>query len=395
MWRLDRRHIGEMRAVTGRVCLHRRTNLEVENAYVAPGMPPLQQGGRAVSFFEFWPMWVMYVPVVLQWLLLAVRYRSLTLPLIANPVLPVSGMVGVGKSAIFSQATGSCAEAIVPWVLHRISAESSDSETEQLTMKALDRGIQYPYVCKPDIGCRGSGVKLIHNRRQLEDYLCNYPKGSDIIVQKLASWEAEAGVFYTRRPGEAKGRVVSLALKYSPHVVGDGVSTLAELIARDSRAGHLKHLYTERHDANLGDVLGRGEVYRLVFSISHCRGAIFRDGGHLITTELTKQIDQLMSQIPEFYYGRLDIKFSNIDELKQGKSIEIIEINSASSESLHIWDRGARLTTAITTLLWQYRTLFELGALNRKRGHKPPKISEILKRWRDEKRLAKYHPPTD
>ncbi len=367
----------------------------LKNAYVAPGMPPLQHGGRAVSFFEFWPMWVMYIPVVLQWLFLAVRYRSLTLPLISNPMLPVSGMVGVGKSVIFRQATGGCAEAILPWVTHRISGESSDSQTEQLTMKAIDRGIQYPFVCKPDIGCRGSGVKLIHDRRQLEDYLCYYPNGTDIIVQKLASWEAEAGVFYVRRPGEAKGRVVSLALKYSPHVVGDGVSTLSELIARDSRAGELQHLYAERHAANLGEVIGRGNVYRLVFSISHCRGAIFRDGGHLITAELTERIDRLMSQIPEFYYGRLDVKFSNIDGLGQGKDIEILEINSASSESLHIWDRRTRLTTAFKTLLWQYRTLFELGALNRNRGYKPPKISEVLKRWRDEKRLAKYYPLTD
>ena len=238
-------------------------------------------------------------------------------------------------------------------------------------------------------------MKLVHNRQQLEDYLRAYPKGTEIIIQKLASWEAEAGVFFVRRPGESSGRVVSLALKYSPYVVGDGVSTLAELIARDCRAGDLQHLYATRHDANLSDVIERDKAYRLVFSISHCRGAIFRDGGHLITAALTERIDQLISDIPEFYYGRLDIKFSSIDGLKQGKDIQIIEINSASSESLHIWDRNARLSTAIKTLLWQYRTLFELGALNRKRGYTSPKISEILRRWRDEKRLAKYYPLTD
>ena len=369
--------------------------MQLEDTYVVPGMPPLQHGGRAVSFFEFWPMWVMYIPVVLQWLFLAVRYRSLTLPLVANPNLPVAGMVGVGKSEIFRQATGNCAEAILPWVHHRLSGEAIDRQAANLAAKARDRGIKYPFVCKPDIGCRGSGVKLVHNQQQLDDYLCSYPSGTDIIVQKLANWEAEAGVFFVRRPGESSGRVVSLALKYSPHVVGDGASTLAELIARDSRAGDLQHLYATRHDANLSDVIERGKAYRLVFSISHCRGAIFRDGGHLITAELTDRIDQLMSDIPEFYYGRLDIKFSNTDALKQGRDLEIIEINSASSESLHIWDRSARLNAAVKTLLWQYRTLFELGALNRKRGYRPPKISEILRRWRDEKRLAKYYPLTD
>ena len=369
--------------------------MQLEDAYSVPGMPPLQHSGKVVSFFEFWPLWLMYIPVVLQWLFLAGRYRSLTLPLIANPNLPVAGMVGVGKSEILRQATGNCAEAILPWVHHRVGGKSVDRQAIDIIGRARDRGIQYPFVCKPDIGCRGSGVKLIHNRRQLESYLCAYPSGTGILIQKLASWEPEAGVFYVRKPGESSGRVVSLALKYSPHVVGDGVSTLGELIARDCRAGDLQHLYATRHQANLNDVIEQGRAYRLVFSISHCRGAIFRDGGHLITAELTKQIDQLMSEIPEFYYGRLDLKFSNTDRLKQGRDLEIVEINSASSESLHIWDRNARLSAALKTLLWQYRTLFGLGALNRKRGYKPPKLSEILSRWRTEKQLAKYYPLTD
>lgn len=371
------------------------TSVQLEEAYVAPGMPPLHHGGKAVSFFEFWPLWLMYVPVVLQWLFLAGRYRSLTLPLIANPNLPVAGMVGVGKSEILRQATGCCAEAILPWVHHCVGGEPIDRQAVNFLAKASKRGIQFPFVCKPDIGCRGAGVKLVQDLRQLEHYLCAYPDGTGILIQKLASWEPEAGVFYVRRPGESTGRVVSLALKYSPYVVGDGESTLGELIARDCRAGDLQHLYTTRHQANLNDVIGQGEAYRLVFSISHCRGAIFRDGAHLITDALTDRIDQLMSEIPEFYYGRLDIKFLNTESLKQGRDIEIVEINSASSESLHIWDRNARLGTAFKTLLWQYRTLFGLGDLNRKRGYKPPKLSDILIRWRDEKRLAKFHPVPD
>lgn len=369
--------------------------MQLKDVYVVPGMPPLQHSGRVVSFFEFWPMWLMYIPVVLQWLILAGRYRSLTLPLIANPKLPLAGMVGVGKSEILRQATGNCAEAILPWIHHQVGGGTVDRQAANIIGRARDRGIQFPFVCKPDIGCRGSGVKLVHDRRQLESYLCAYPSGTEILIQKLASWEPEAGVFYVRKPGEPHGRVVSLALKYSPHVVGDGVSTLGELIARDCRAGGLQHLYATRHQANLNDVVEKDKAYRLVFSISHCRGAIFRDGGYLITAELTTRIDELMREIPEFYYGRLDIKFSDIDRLRQGRDIEIVEINSASSESLHIWDRNARLSAALKTLLWQYRTLFGLGALNRKRGYKPPKLAEILRRWRDEKRLAKYYPLTD
>lgn len=369
--------------------------VQLDDVYVAPGMPPLDHGGRVVSFFEFWPMWLMYIPVVFQWLFLALRYRSLTLPLIANPNLPLAGMVGVGKSVILRQAGGSCAECILPWVDHRIVAQPVVNQADEFAAKAAARGIQFPFVCKPDLGCRGSGVKLIHNRQQLESYLEAYPPGTLILIQKLARWEPEAGVFYVRSPGDAAGRVVSLTLKYSPYVVGDGESTLEELIARDGRAGELQHLYAERHRENLHNVLEQGKVYRLVFSISHCRGAIFRNGETLITPQLTDRINQLMSEIPEFYYGRLDVKFSSVERLKQGKDLEIVEINAASSESLQIWDRNAHLGNALKTLLWQYRTLFKFGQLNRKRGFSPPRLSEVVGRWREERRLAHFYPLTD
>lgn len=70
-----------------------------------PSLPPK---GAATSFFEFWPTWLMYPPVALLWLLLAIRHRSLTLPLLVNPRLPLAGMVGVSKHQLMIQARGRC-----------------------------------------------------------------------------------------------------------------------------------------------------------------------------------------------------------------------------------------------------------------------------------------------
>ncbi|MDG1025615.1 MAG: hypothetical protein P8N94_09890 [Gammaproteobacteria bacterium] len=33
---------------------------------VPAGMPALDNSGRSTSFFEFWPMWLIYVPVAIQ-----------------------------------------------------------------------------------------------------------------------------------------------------------------------------------------------------------------------------------------------------------------------------------------------------------------------------------------
>ena len=363
--------------------------------FVTPGMPPLEFGKRRVSMFEFWPVWVMYIPVVIQWLLLSIRHRSLTLPLLANPGLQLSGMVGVAKSELYQQANGRCADAILTWFTHKINHESWAAQANAVEMEITRHGLSYPVVCKPDVGCRGSGVKLIKNTDQLQNYLSAYPIDSSIMIQRLAENEAEAGVFYVREPDSQEAKIVSLALKYMPYVVGNGVDTLGELVANDERAGQLKHLYQARHQNRWHDVIAKDEPYRLVFSATHSKGAIFKDANQHITPQLTTAINDILLDLPEFHYGRLDIKFPDIENLKLGKGIEIIEINTASSESLHIWDSETTLKQAVDALLYQYRVLFRLGCKNRKRGYKTPSLRQFLHHWLQERRMKEFYPETD
>lgn len=351
--------------------------------------------GRATSYFEFWPMWLMYVPVVVQWLGLAVRYRSVSLPLIANPAIPLSGMVGVAKSAVFAAAGKEARRWILPWTLYEITADGPELNCRAAETAFTRIGLDYPLVGKPDIGCRGAGVKLLHNRDALAAFIAAFPIGAKVQLQQLSEWDAEAGVFYVRHPDAAKGEITSLTLKYTPYVVGDGRHTLAELVAADPRAGGLLHLYARRHAANWQRVITAGTPYRLVFSASHCRGAVFRDGVDLIDTRLTECLDKIFADIPGFHYGRLDIKFRDVESLKAGRDFMIIEINGASSESIHIWDRNATLGTALQTLLKQYSTLFSLGAANRRRGHKTPGLLALLRAWRLEANLVKQYPTND
>lgn len=349
----------------------------------------------AVSFFEFWPTWVMYLPVAVQWLALAAWHRSFTLPLLANPRLPLAGMVGGSKAELMAQAQAECEAAILDWVAHDITGHDARQQAETLLAKARTRGIELPLVCKPDMGCRGAGVKLIREPQQLVDALAAYPVGARVLLQKLASHTAEAGIFYVRHPGEATGRVVSLTLKQAPSVTGDGVRRLCELVAADPRAGQLLHLYERRNQARWQSIPAEGETVSLLFSASHCRGAVFRDGRQHITPALEAAIERLMRGLPDFHYGRLDAKYRSLAELERGEELEIVEINGASAEAIHIWDRDARLGDALKTLLWQYRTLFAIGARHRRNGLQPPPLRELLERWRLERRLTRAYPDTD
>lgn len=358
-------------------------------------MPALDNSGRATSFFEFWPTWLMYVPVAIQWLLLAVRYRSLSLPLIANPGIPLSGMVGVSKSAVFDLAGDSAREWILPWILFDIDDQAVPLQCERANAALAAAGLIFPVVGKPNIGCRGAGVRLLADEAELRDYIQGFPVGGCIQFQKLSQWEAEAGVFYVRDPEKARGEVTSLTLKYTPFVVGDGERKLGELVAQDPRAGELLHLYRNRHATRWNDVIAKGVPYRLVFSASHCRGAVFRDAAELIDQKLSQSLDRIFEDIPGFYYGRLDVKFKDVESLSAGIDFNIIEINGASSESINIWDRNAGLGTALRTLLQQYHTLFKLGNISRKRGSRPPGLMALYRAWRFENNLVKQYPQND
>lgn len=367
-----------------------------QTEFIATDAIPMDEDAhKSVSFFEFWPGWLMYLPVAAQWVVLGAWHRSLTLPFLANPDLTLSGMTGVPKSELMAQATGRCKAAILPWLSFKVSDEPSKIQAQKWVDQSSSQGINLPFVCKPDIGCRGFGVKRVKDLQQLADIIDAYPKGTALLCQKLANWEPEVGVFYVKDYRTGKGDVISMTSKFLPRVIGDGKTTLGELIENDARAGQLRHMYFERHKEAWGSIPKAGEKVQLVFSASHSKGSIFRDACQYITPELKDTIVKIMDDLPNFYYGRLDIKYSDLQSLQRGETLEIVEINAASSESTHIWDRNTKFLDAIKTLLWQYRTLFNLGNFHRKKGRTPPSIKTFLHHWRIERNLSKYYPFTD
>lgn len=360
------------------------------------GMPPLDTSGKPVSFFEFWPSWLVYAPVALQWLALSLRHGSLTVPLCANPALPLSGMVGVSKSLPMSLAGSRAAPLIAPFVRRlRDPALSPAHEADAALAQARAAGLELPLVAKPDIGCRGAGVRLIRDPKHLHRYAELFPGDAAYLLQQLVPWEGEAGIFYVRRPGRARGEVFSMTLKYAPYVMGDGERSLRQLILDDARASQIADIYFARHAERLDQVLALGEPLRLVFSGSHCRGSVFRDGRPHITPALVEAIDALFADLPGMHYSRLDVRFRDIEALREGRDFRVIEVNGASSEATHIWDRNSTLGELYRTLFFQYRTLFEIGAHQRRQGAKPPRLIELLRAWRHERALTRQYPSTD
>ncbi|MFQ6372393.1 D-alanine--D-alanine ligase [Shewanella sp. YIC-542] len=362
---------------------------------VNAGMPILHEPKRVISPFEFWPTWFFYTPVVLQSIALSAFYRDWALPLITNPAIKLSGMVGESKNDIFTIVGKRIQECILPFVtVRKVQCDSGDL-LSNVKKQLVTSGLCYPLVAKPDLGCRGAGVKLINSDEQLKNYIEIFPVSGRFLLQKKSVYNAEAGIFYIRQPDEPHGKIFSITLKYSPVVIGDGRSTVKELIEKSPRANKLKHLYLPRHSNCLDYVVPDKHEFQLAFAGSHSRGAIFRNGNQFVTQALEKKLDKILEDFEGFNYGRIDIKFQDIQTLMKGEFFNILEINGASSEAGHIWDSDTSIRDIFKTLLKQYRILYQIGAKQKKQGHKTPTFGALLQAWREEKRLVKFYPMTD
>ena len=356
-------------------------------------MPPLADVGPAFSSFEFWPQSVFYAPMVAWWLLLGIRYGDPRYPFIANPGFPLGGFVGESKAAVLARFGPQARAATAPFAF--LPAGPLSCRRHTLT-RALDEGsLRFPVVIKPDVGCRGAGVRRLATREAMDSVLALYPEDVPLLAQNWVSAPGEVGLFYARHPDEAEGRLLSMTLKYFPRVAGDGRRSLRALIHADRRARRLFHLYAPRLADRLDEVIPAGEEVVLTRIGAHAKGAIFRDGRAYLTEALRRRIDAIARDIDGFFVGRFDVRFHDFDALCRGEDLVVIEVNGAGAEATHIWDSRYTLAHAWRDLARQYRLLFTIGRAQRRRGVPLPPLGEIVRAWRRERRLVKRYPWPD
>lgn len=324
--------------------------------------------------WEFWPTYVFYPPVVIYIMWLMFKHRSVTLFTASNPAIPGGGFIGESKAEIY-QGLASAKEFLPVWKL--LKASVSAEERIKLAKDFIaEESLSYPIVLKPDAGQRGSGVGIIHSNAELESYL--QQANVDTLIQEFLAGE-EFGVFYYRYPNQPAGKIFAITEKRFPIVTGDGSSTLEQLILNDSRAVCMAKFLLDKHSDRLWERPGAGEIVKLVDLGTHCRGAIFLDGGWVKSAELEVAIDLICRQFDGFYFGRFDIRTPSVEDFRQGRNFKVIELNGVTSEATSIYDPKNSVFTAYRTLFKQWQIAFEIGSQNRERGVKPTSLQALLK----------------
>lgn len=331
--------------------------------------------GIRLTHWEYWPSHVVYGPLYPVWLLMGLRARSLFFFSAANPSMENAGFTHERKSEIYRQlpvclypATHFCPAGVDRTILKR-----------QLN----DRGFRLPLIAKPDIGERGIQVSLLQTEAELEEY-CRRSQ-VDFLVQEYIPYEMEAGIFYVRMPGEDRGKITGIVGKEFLAVTGDGRSTIRDILQRTPRYFLQMTALREKYGDKLEQVLPEGIRRTLVPYGNHARGSKFVDWSDRISDELTAVVDNICQQIPDFHFGRMDLKFASWEELLQGRNFSIIEVNGAGSEPTHIYDPRHSLFFAWKEIIRHWRLLYKVSRTNAKSRHIP------LMTMRDGVKMLKDH----
>lgn len=341
--------------------------------------------------WEFWPAWLFYLPVALNYLRLAIRFRGLTLPTAANPGIFSGGFVGESKITTLRDLGATSPEFTAE--AHLLEGSTSSERFASFLRICETHRLGYPLILKPDIGQRGVGVKLIRTPDQAADYLRG--TSAPLVVQRYAPGPHEAGVFYYRFPHERRGRIFAITEKVFPCVTGDGRRTLEELVWADPRARFVAAKYLQRLGSRRAEVLPVGEVLKLVEAGNHAQGCIFREGSRLWTEALESRMDEISQRLRGFFIGRYDIRYRSEEDLRSGQAFQIIELNGAASEATSIYDARNSLRSAYRTLFRQWELVFAIGADNRRRGTAPTSLAVLWRAWRETAALLATYPAAD
>lgn len=332
----------------------------------------LKRAGR----WEFWPMSLLYIPVVFYIIGLVIRYRGLTFTAV-NPGLPGSGFIGENKSdSLLKLQQHSAAETAKTLLVSQSS--SLDDKCRQCQQFMQQHMLQYPVILKPDFGQRGVDVSIIDNDGALRDYLA--AALFDTVLQEYIAG-VEFGVFYTRHPDHKYGKIFSITHKCFPVIIGDGKHTIEQLICQHPRLHYMAAFLFEKHGSILEEVPANNEQVNLVTLGSHCRGSLFLEGQQYHTDDLERMIDHLSQGIPGFYFGRYDIRAESIEAFQRGEC-QVIEVNGVTSESTNMYDPRYSLMDAYRILFKQWRLAFQIGKKNIQLGHAPMGLMDLVHKVR-------------
>ena len=282
------------------------------------------------------PLGLLHLALTGRWIGFAARYRSLTLPTIANPRHPPSGMWSESKSAYLGDVMGPERARVAEFITATRSVERRTlfADLERIRQLLCGASLEFPLIAKPDVGRHGA-VRL-DDVPALREYLRRCRPGEKFILQQFVPYRGEAALLYARLPGSQSGRILSLNFRADSH---------------------------------------------------------WHDAWRHVTPELEAGIDAIARGMREFHYGRFYLRFDSTDDLMRGENFSVVEITGISGGGANP-DCGPSLPLPelYRRLVDQQRIMFLIGDKNRARGFAPVGCTDVLKSFIRQSQFIRRYP---
>jgi hypothetical protein len=318
----------------------------------------LKKTWQRITDWELWPFYLIYTPLVFVWGYYAIRARRFWFFSPVNPTLDFSGFEGETKKEMFQQLD----KHTYPNTIYI----SPNCAFERIQQDMKTAGLSFPVAVKPDIGTKGLCFRKIENESQLRKYHEKLPV--NYVLQDMIEWPMELSVFYVRYPNKKKGMVTGLIAKEYLNVVGDGQSTLLQLIEEHPRARFRVDELKAKLNGHLSKVPEKHKVHYLSNRGNHNRGAKFTNLHREIDEALVTVFDSISNSSNQFHYGRYDIKTTSMEDLKKGRNISILEFNGVGAEPNHIYDCNMGYFQALRTIATHWHHMYRIGRMNHANG---------------------------
>ena len=311
-----------------------------------------------ITNWESWHHHVKYIPLAPVWIWYCIRSRSPWFFTATNPTLTFGGFEGEGKKEMYEQLPpGSYPSSIF------ISPGIPFNDVQNQINVA---GFDFPFIAKPDVGMMGFMVRKISSLEQLQQYHSAIP--TEYIIQTLIDYPLEVSAFYYRLPGEKKGTLSGFLKKQPPYVIGDGKSTLLELIQSNDHIRFKQEDIIARNNAQLENIIPKDSIFNLSVTSNRSQAGMIEGIDDEINDTLRSLLDEWSLYGGSLFYGRYDIKCASIASLKEGKDFSILEFNGTGAGIQHITGNNYSFFKAIGIILHHWKMMFVISRQNKKLG---------------------------
>lgn len=310
-----------------------------------------------LAHWETWDWRIKYIPLIPLWVWHCIRSGSFWFFTPSNPTLLFGGFEGETKENINEHLPVH----LYPKTKY-VKAKSAYPAIEALAAK----NFQYPLAVKPNIGRMGFMFRIIKNNEELQAYHEKMPV--DYLIQELITYPLEVSVFYYRFSNQQKGTITGFIKKEFLEVVGDGKSTLLQLMMAYPRIRFKLDEMKAKHQDKLSDIIPENKIFYLSYALNLSRGGKLVSLEHEKNAQLLKVFDELSHYSKTLFFGRYDIKCRSVDDLKQGKNFSILEFNGSGAEPHHVYGNGYTLFQACRILAHHWNILGAISRHNHKKG---------------------------